>query len=288
MSLAACSTVDFNGLPAVRLQAGDGAQATVLMHGAHLVSWRPAGEGGGPGVERLYLSERAVYAAGQAVRGGVPVIFPQFERRGPLPRHGLARTRDWQCVESRAAADHALAVLRLTDDESTRAHWPYAFAAELTVSIGGARLDIELQAENLGAEAFSFTAALHTYLRVGDLSQARLAGLNGLTYLDSLSGDEHIETASALAVTGEIDRIYHRAGQALGLRDGRHGLAIQSQQFDDVVVWNPGPDKCAAMADMPPDGWRQMLCVEAAHVHQPVTLQPGESWCGRQSLLAIG
>jgi glucose-6-phosphate 1-epimerase len=42
---------EFRGQPALHLRAPDGAQATVLLHGGHLVSWVPAG-----GEEQLYLS----------------------------------------------------------------------------------------------------------------------------------------------------------------------------------------------------------------------------------------
>lgn len=276
--------LDFHGRAALRLHAADGAQATVLLHGAHLVSWRPADGRGGAGEEQLFLSERAVYADGQAVRGGVPVIFPQFEKRGALPRHGLARTRNWAVAKQAQQADHATLVLRLTDDESTHAHWPHAFTAELTISVGGSRLDIELAAENTGEQPFSFTAALHTYLRIADLAHARLAGLSGMTYFDSTTGVEQLETAQTLAIEGEVDRIYFGAPQTLALREPGRTLLIQSQQFDDAVVWNPGPEKCAALADMPEDGWRNMLCVEAACIGHPITLAPGEEWAGRQTL----
>ncbi|MBN8488131.1 MAG: D-hexose-6-phosphate mutarotase, partial [Burkholderiales bacterium] len=57
---------DFQGQPALHLRAPDGAQATVLLHGAHLVSWIPAG-----GEEQLYLSPTAKYGLGASVRGGV-------------------------------------------------------------------------------------------------------------------------------------------------------------------------------------------------------------------------
>ena len=78
---------EFQGQPALRLRAPDGAQATVLLHGAHLVSWIPAG-----GQEQLYLSPTTLYGEGRAVRGGVPVVFPQFNMRGPLAaKHGLSR-----------------------------------------------------------------------------------------------------------------------------------------------------------------------------------------------------
>ncbi len=283
----AAETITFNGQPALQLRSPDGAQAVVLLHGAHLVSWRPATPDKQPGEEQLYLSERAIFKEGVAVRGGVPVIFPQFEKRGPLPRHGLARTRHWSLSETRVGPDHAVAVLRLINDDDTQAHWPHEFEAELTVCIGSTRLDIELSITNTGTAPLHFTAALHTYLRVSEVQQVRLEGLNGLRYIDSTSGEEHLDLNQTLQVHGEIDRIYMRANQTLLLRDHSRRVAIESQAFDDVVVWNPGPNKCAALPDMPADGWREMLCVEAARITHPIDLPPGEEWSGRQSLLAI-
>ena len=273
----------FKGLPAVRLSAPDGATATVLMHGAHVVSWRPAG-----GEEQLFLSEQSAYGAGQAVRGGVPVIFPQFAARGPLPRHGFARTRAWQLVEADTGTEDALAVLRLQDDDSTRALWPHGFEVELTARVGGARLDLELAVTNTGNLPFAFSTALHTYLGVRDLTSLRLEGLQGLDYTDSADGGTlRTETHPELAVQGEVDRIYHRATQALTLREPGRRVHVSGDGFDDVVVWNPGPVKGAALADMLPDAWRQMLCVEAGAIESPVRLGPAEGWVGRQMLVCV-
>ena len=44
--------------------------------------------------------------------------------------------------------------------------------------------------------------------------------------------------------------------------------------------------RSAQMADMPPDGYRQMLCVEAAAVDPPVTLAAGAAWTGIQAITA--
>ncbi|MBW8778377.1 MAG: D-hexose-6-phosphate mutarotase, partial [Burkholderiales bacterium] len=41
--MASAKKTEFNGHPAVALQSSDGARATILLHGAHLVSWVPAG-----------------------------------------------------------------------------------------------------------------------------------------------------------------------------------------------------------------------------------------------------
>lgn len=270
---------DHQGQPALRLQSPDGASATVLLHGGQVLSWVPA-----EGREQLYLSERAVYADGTAVRGGVPVIFPQFGPQGPLPRHGFARDRRWELLQQQAGRDDAMAVLRLVDSEATRALWPHRFELELTVRVGGARLDMELAVINPGDAPLSFTAALHTYLRVKQASNCTMNGLHRLRYIDQARGTEQIDNFEELQPEAELDRIYFNARRPVLVVDGARHLLVHSEGFQDVVVWNPGAEKCAAISDMPADGWRHMLCVEAAVVGTPVLLPAGEEWVGRQSL----
>ncbi|MET0518034.1 MAG: D-hexose-6-phosphate mutarotase [Burkholderiaceae bacterium] len=277
------------GLEALELLAPDGARATVALHGAHVLSWIPAGAG-----EQLYLSPKTALATGQAIRGGVPVIFPQFAERGPLQRHGFARTKPWQLVSAEVGADDALAVLRLGDDAATRMFWPHAFEAELSVRVAGRELQIELACENTGDAPFSFSAALHSYLGLDDLDSASVQGLAGLRYWDATEKVEKTQRVDLLlpgAGQGDLDRIYYQAHQDLTLREQRgeqeRQLLIRQQGFEDAVVWNPGAAKCAALADMPADGFRKMLCIEAASVARPVELQPGQSWAGMQSLTLL-
>lgn len=270
------------GQPALVLTAPDGASATVLLHGAHVVSWRPSGA-----ADRLYLSPTSRWGDGASVRGGVPVIFPQFNERGPLPRHGLARTRRWQAVQAEVRGAIALGVLRLTDDDATRAHWPHGFEAELTVSVGGDELEIELAVTNTGSTSFDFSAALHTYLRTDDVTQACLDGLQACRYEDALLGGTFATQGSAtLSVHGAIDRVYLDAPRPLTLVEPTRALHIDMSGFNDVVVWNPGPDGAARLPDLPDDDWRRMLCVEAACIGRRVALRPGEDWAGRQRLRA--
>jgi glucose-6-phosphate 1-epimerase len=262
--------------------AADGARARLRLRGAQLLSWHPAGSNR----DRLFLSRKADYAHGVAVRGGVPVIFPQFADCGPLPKHGFARTAPWQLLDHQLDADGAAtARLRLTDSADTRQLWPYAFAVELTVSVSGACLQLALQIHNPGTAAFSFTAALHTYLRVEELAQVRVHGLNGLRYRDSVTASEHRETRDSLEIAGEFDRIYLDAPSPLQVHDGNGRYELQQSGFRDTVIWNPGAARAAALSDLEPEGWRQLLCVEAATVATPVTLPAGARWHGRQTIL---
>lgn len=268
-----------HGLEALELVAPDGARATLLLHGAHLVSWIPAGAD-----EQFYVSPNSAFVTGQAVRGGVPVCFPQFASRGPLQKHGFARTKPWQLVSAEAGRDDALAVLRLSDDSATRMVWPHAFEAELSVRLAGRTLEIELACENRGEADMSFTAALHTYLKLGRILSASLQGLSGLAYWDSANDRAATQHEDLLRLDGETDRIYQGVRGDLTLRDEDRRLIIRQQGFQDAVVWNPGETKGDALPDMPTGGWKQMLCVEAAQVIKPVVLQPGESWAGIQTL----
>ncbi|RZI95959.1 MAG: D-hexose-6-phosphate mutarotase, partial [Rubrivivax sp.] len=229
------------------------------------------------------------FTPGKAIRGGVPVCFPQFAERGPLPKHGFARTLPWELVSQQQGKDDALAVLRLRDNDATRALWPHAFELELSVRVGGRSVDIELACDNTGDAALQFTAALHTYLRVADLDAVSVEGLSGLRYFDSIKQAEALQRMDLL-LTGEkgvldLDRIYFGVKERpLLVAEERRQVVVRQQGFEDAVVWNPGPERCARLADMPPEGWSEMLCVEAACIGRPVDLQPGDSWVGRQSL----
>lgn len=280
---------EFGGLPALYLQSGDGARATVLLHGAHLVSWRPAGHG-----EHLYLSPSAVFDGSSAIRGGVPVVFPQFDRQGPLPRHGFARTASWIAQKLEQGDHHAMAVLRLIDDDASFAIWPHRFVAELSVHIGASRLDIELAIEHRAVddagespvEPLRFTTALHTYLRVDDASAARLDGLQRLRYFDKVRNTEQIDSAPSLTADGELDRIYFDVAKPLALHDGTRRVEVSSHGFPDVVVWNPGKQRAAMLDDLPNTAWRDMFCIEAAAIGTPIVVRAGECWIGRQTINA--
>jgi galactose mutarotase-like enzyme len=149
-------------LPVATLTHPSGATAEVYLHGAHVTSWRPA-----DGVERLFVSSASRYAAGKAIRGGIPVCFPQFSGRGPLPNHGFARTSSGWQVESTSSdgpGGEVCLVLSLSDSDESRAVWPHAFELRYTVTLRDASLSTDVQLRNAGGEPLEFTAALHTYL----------------------------------------------------------------------------------------------------------------------------
>ena len=275
--------VPFFGLDSVHLRAPDGATAIVTCHGAHVVSWVPASD------ERLFLSRQSVFDGRSPIRGGVPVVFPQFATYGPLPHHGLVRTCAWRIVSNDICERDARATFRVEDSHETRRLWPYAFACELRVLVSSATLELQLRIENPGPRPFEFHAALHTYIRVLDIGAVRLEGLRDTRYRDRTDHDrEIVDRADAVTIDREVDRLYMDAPHQLVVREGIRSTNVHAIGFPDVVVWNPWQDKCALLDDLPNDAYQQMLCVEAAAIGAPIVLASGESWTGAQILSASG
>src|SRR5690606_8597948 len=136
--------IDFHGLEAIRLELDDGSRAIVSRFGEKVMSCQPVGAG-----ELPYLSAQAVIGGGASpgspIRGGIVAILPQFAERGPLPRHGFARTAIWTLDSIEDLPDTgydgtARATFSLRADDRTRAIWPHDFTARLVVTLSKGRL----------------------------------------------------------------------------------------------------------------------------------------------------
>jgi aldose 1-epimerase len=212
-------TITVAGQPAFSLRNSVGDQLVVLQHGAQVLSWMTA-----DGIERMYCTPR-LPSTPKPVRGGVPVIFPQFNLRGPdfsLPRHGFARHQPWERLDAVFAASalhgasapaaalpaahvphdivgtedaaaaglHAAGlVLGLHANEATRAAWSHDFSLQLHIRMLPGQLDLQLVLDNLdpqGCAPMHFTAALHTYFAVAELIASQVDGLAGSTRVDTL------------------------------------------------------------------------------------------------------
>ncbi|NDC37341.1 MAG: D-hexose-6-phosphate mutarotase [Proteobacteria bacterium] len=266
------------GLPVVELSHQNGDVVILALHGAHVLSWRHAG------VERLYMSPRATFEPGKAIRGGVPIIFPQFGP-GPLPTHGFGRNRSWQLLASAAGTDGSVSVrLGLDSSEETLTLWKNRFHAELEISLANS-LDFNLTVHNLDAAPFEFQFAFHTYFKVSHISQVRIHGLQNLTYLNNLrQRAQELEDAATLSIRGEIDRVYLNAPNPTILEDlhTMAGVHLSKRALADVVVWNPWIAKSATLVDLEPEAYLQFVCIETGAIGTPIQVLPGEfKSCGQ-------
>ena len=266
-----------NDLPKVVITHESGSTADIYLNGAHVTSWRTPDH-----VERLYLSSTAQFEEGKAIRGGIPVVFPQFADSGPLVKHGWLRTTSWSVDESTDRSGNQVQLVT-RDTAATRDVWNFPYEARLTVDLGDSELTVSLEVRNTGQEEMRFTTALHTYLSVSDATQARLLGLYGSPYIDKTDGRAlNVDDDQALRISSETDRIYTGAPWRLELTDDLKRVDISESGFSDVVVWNPWRELARNIPDMRADDYLRFICVEAAVADEPCVVKPGKSWSGYQ------
>ena len=103
------------------------ASCEISLFGGHILSWKVAGE------EQMFMSSKAIMDGGKsvgksdvAIRGGVPICWPQFgffkvAANAPDAKHGFIRASDnW--VASSVCSDSA--TLELTPDAAMKTRWP--------------------------------------------------------------------------------------------------------------------------------------------------------------------
>ncbi|GLH81376.1 aldose 1-epimerase [Bradyrhizobium sp. SSBR45G] len=133
-----------------------GISATVKAVGAELCSLTAAN-----GLELLWQ-------AGEVWPRHAPWLFPivgrlkddQLHHRGrtyPMTQHGFARDLRFTWLERSAEA----CVLELTDDDTTRARYPFAFRLGLTYRITANALETAVEIANPGAEVLPASFGAH-------------------------------------------------------------------------------------------------------------------------------
>jgi glucose-6-phosphate 1-epimerase len=264
-----------NGLPKIKVTSS-AASAEIYLHGAHLTSWIPADF-----EEVIFLSKKADFQEGKAIRGGVPICFPWFNAKADNPKapsHGFVRTRAWE-LESITHEGNAIAVsLSTKSDEETRQWWPHDFLAVQRITIS-AQLNLELSVTNQGMALFTFEEALHTYYHVRDVRGVRIAGLDGVAFLDNTDGNRESVQHGDNVFTQRTDNAYLNTTSDLEMIDlslGRR-LHIGKKNSRNTVVWNPWRELAQGMADLGDEEWQHMVCVEAANIRtSAIPLSPGE------------
>ncbi|KAJ4711952.1 Glucose-6-phosphate 1-epimerase [Melia azedarach] len=238
---------DKNGIDHVVLRNPRGGSVKVSLHGGQVLSWRTE-----RGEELLFTSSKAIFKPPHAVRGGIPICFPQFGNRGSLEQHGFARNKIW-----------------VVDDNPP--------LLQPSNSHGKSYVDLLLKPSEED-------------LKIWPHSEVRIEGLETLDYLDNLCQRERFtEQGDSLTFESEIDRVYLSSSDMIAVFDHerKRTFVIHKEGLPDVVVWNPWERKSKSMADFGDEEYKQMLCVDGAAIEKPITLKPGEEWTGRLELSVL-
>lgn len=168
----------------VTLTDADGATAVIAPElGGWLLRYSRPTPKHGP-VEALHFSQAIVDRYPREMYAGMPVLFPlvsnnrvgdkehHYEWNGAIhemPQHGFARRSRWAIRDQTPDS----LTLELTDNEVTRANYPFAFRFRLVFRLHQGRLHWEQVVENRSDEPLPFGAGFHPYFAAPLTPQSR-------------------------------------------------------------------------------------------------------------------
>ncbi|KAE8958298.1 hypothetical protein PF011_g30818, partial [Phytophthora fragariae] len=264
-SLLAALGVANAELETVKLTHPYGSSAEVYHFGAHVKSFHPAMD---PKLDVLFMSKESFLDGVNPIRGGIPVVFPNFGSAKGFPSHGFARITNWTLASHKDATDKkspSVAKFTMESSNSTRAMWPVDFKLEYEVKLYGNELKTALRVTNTFKDPIEFHALLHNYLWVDDATNkgVQVTGLKGVEYYDKVAKVNATETREYIDFANQTDNVYSNAPNTLRAvikgvnavdrtvtikksgQIGSGGKAIKTKT--DAVVWNPWADRAKAM-----------------------------------------
>ena len=234
--------------------------AEVSLYGAHLLTWTPKGQ-----LPVIFMSPKAVFKKGKALRGGVPLCWPWFGKNTEdptKPSHGVARISTWQLAEAEEREDGSVKlVLALPPEEELMPSGAVIMEIGTELQISLLTLDVK--------RTMPFSAALHTYFAVSDYEQVAVTGLEELAFTE-FAEDAVPHCEDPLIPAGHIDRIYHpvQENQEITIHDPgwQRSIRMFRAGSGSAVVWNPGEALAAGMGDLGAEASRGFLAVETTAV----------------------
>ena len=246
--------------------------AEISLYGGHMMQWTPIGH-----KPVIFMSPKAVFAQGKALRGGIPICWPWFGKNtedASLPSHGIARTALWQHAGTETLENGAVRIILAlppTQELMPSGALIIELGTELLISL----MTMDVQ------RTMPFSAAMHTYFAVSDYETIAVTGLEECDFIE-FADDAVPHCEDPLIPAGHIDRIYHPVApeQLITIHDPawERSINIYRDGSSSAVVWNPGEQLAAGMGDLGAEACRGFLALETTAVPaENVVLRCGET-----------
>lgn len=244
----------------------DSATASISLFGGQVLAWQPK-RAADP---VLWMSQLAKFDATTAIRGGVPICWPWFGKHpsaATAPSHGYARLCAWDLDRITSLSDGRTEVVMSLPQSAQSGDHRFADMSLSARILVGDSLEVALTTHNKSSASVRVTEGFHTYFHVSDIAAVQVTGLNDCEYVDLIDNDRRRRQVGAIGFTGELGRIFVSCNKTCAIEDRQLGrvLRVASAGSQSVAVWNPGLNTASGMADLGSEGWRTMVCVEAAN-----------------------
>ncbi|KAK1934565.1 putative glucose-6-phosphate 1-epimerase [Phytophthora citrophthora] len=263
-----------------------------------------------PNVDVLFMSNDSYLDGVNPIRGGIPVVFPNFGGAPGFPNHGFARITNWTLASHKDTTDKngaSVAKFTMAASDSTRQMWPVEFELQYEVKLYANKLDTALRVHNKHTEQIEFHTLLHNYLWVDDSRDGGVAvsGLKGVDYFDQVAKVNKTETRKSITFvnsTAQTGNTYLNAPDKIvatikGINTKDRSVIVQKKAFitgkngqnaiktkTDAVVWNPGAERAKKLEDFGDEEYINMVCVEPGRVSVKQPLPAGKTYTLQQSI----
>lgn len=254
-----------SGLPLLTVETAL-CSAVISLQGAHLLEFKTTN-----GDPLLWVSPNCDFTPGTALRGGVPLCLPWFgvNQQDPgKPKHGFARNQFWVFSGARQQTDGSVELEFLFQSDANNL-FAFDFSAEVRMTLGNSA-KIELTINNTDTNDFDCSWAMHNYHRISSLTNVRVEGLAGRNYFDNLENYAEKNQSGNVNFPGPVDRVYPGIENPVVI-NGVPAIEITHHNCPSVVVWNPGTDAAAKIADIGAGNEQFYICAERGAVL-------GEKW----------
>uniref|UniRef100_A0AAV1UUN9 glucose-6-phosphate 1-epimerase n=1 Tax=Peronospora matthiolae TaxID=2874970 RepID=A0AAV1UUN9_9STRA len=308
-------------LETVKLKHPSGSTAEAYLFGAHVKSFRAAID---PNLDILFMSNESFLNGIDPIRGGIPVIYPNFGSQDKFPGHGFARITNWTLVNHKDAKDKkspSVATFTMASSNLTRAIWPVEFELTYVVRLYANQLKTALHVRNTFDEAIDFHALLHNYLWVDDARNkgVQVKGFKGVDYFDKVDKTNKTETRELIDFAAQTDNVYRNAPDLISATikgvnaidrtvtvkkegiitvgasqkeksGGKSGIKNDSdgkkrvKTETDCVLWNPWEERAKAMKDFGDEEYKHMVAIEPGRVSEKQVLPAGQTYTLQQTI----
>ncbi|CAH0478936.1 unnamed protein product [Peronospora belbahrii] len=186
-----------------------GSTAEMFLFGAQVKSFHAAMD---PKLDILFMSNESFMDGVQPIRGGIPVVFPNFGAAEGSPSHGFARITNWTLtshVKDANKKSPSVATFTMASSSSTRAMWPVDFKLEHEVKLYANQLETALHVHNKFTKPIEFHALLHNYFWVDDVTNkgVQISGLKDVKYFDKVDKTNKTEHRAHIDFSAQTDNV---------------------------------------------------------------------------------
>lgn len=142
-------------------------------------------------------------------------------------------------------------------------------------------LHFNMTVNNTGKDlSFRFMLSLNTYLKVPDVTQCELLGVQGCSYIDTNDGEKHKQEEEYFKINRYTDLYFIDGPNEFFITNAMsgHKYRIETKNAPAIIAWNSWSDQTKLLKDLSDEEYSKFFYFGVGVVDKLFSLGPGESF----------